>query len=173
MRKPVAALVVTLFLIAVAPVAAQQSTQGSAVGSGIGLRGWGVRVGLGVDPDQALVGIHWDLGEFIPQLRFQPDIELGVGDDALTFYATAPVHYLFRVNADFTPYAGGGIALGVVNVDLPEQAQGDEDETSFEAGARAIGGLEWTLKNGNPFAIEANFGVGDVHDFQVKVLWTF
>lgn len=172
MRKPVLALVVALLVVSVTALAAEAQTQGSSVGSGIGLRGWGVRAGLGIDPDQALVGIHWDLGEFVNNLRFQPDIELGVGDDALTFYGTAPVHYLFHVNADFTPYAGGGVVLGVVNVDLPEQAQGDDD-TSFEGGARIIGGLQWDRKNGKPFAVEANLGLGDVHDLQVKVLWTF
>ena len=172
MSKSRAALVLALFALSVAPLAAQQSSQGSSVGSGIGFRGWGLRAGLGIDPDQAIVGVHWNLGEFIPRLRFQPDIEFGLGDDTLTFYATAPVHYMFKVNADFTPYAGGGVVLGVVNVDLPEQAQG-EDDTSFEGGGRAIGGLEWTTKGGNAFAVEANFGVGDVHDMQVKALWTF
>jgi opacity protein-like surface antigen len=151
--------------------AAAVAEQGSQVGSDIELRGWGLRAGLGVDPDQVLFGFHWDLGEFVENLRFQPDVELGLGDDTLTIYGTAPVHYLFDIDGTFTPYAGGGLVIGVVSVDRPERAGGDD--TSFEGGARAIGGLQWVRKNGKPFAVEGNFGVGDVHDLQIKVLWTF
>ena len=165
-----------LLLLAPGWVAAQSQ---SSVGSGIGLRGWGLRAGLGVDPDQGLFGLQWDLGEFTRNLRFQPDVEIGLGDDVLTVYGTAPVHYVFDVDGSFKPYAGGGIALGLVNVDedaedLPFGNDGnDGDDTEFEAGARAIGGLQWERKNGKPFAVEANFGVGDVHDFQVKVWWNW
>jgi len=140
------------------------------VGADIGLRGWGIRAGLALDPDQVLFGFHWDLGEFVKNLRFQPDVELGVGDDELTVYGTAPVHYLFDIDGTFKPYAGGGLVIGVVDVDRPDPAG---DDTSFEAGARIIGGLQWTLGRGNGFAVEANLGLGDVHDFQVKAVWTF
>lgn len=166
-KRTIVGIGVSILLLALPGIDAAQSA-----GSGIGLREWGMRAGLGVDPDQALVGLQWDLGEFVSNLRFQPDIELGVGDDALTFYGTAPVHYLFNVDAGFTPYAGGGVALGLVNVDLPEEAS-DDDDTSFEAGLRAVGGLEWERKNGKPFAVELNLGIGDVHDFQVKVWWNW
>jgi opacity protein-like surface antigen len=164
----------TLLLLLVPSLAA--AAQGS-VGSGIGFQGWGLRAGLGVDPDQGLFGVQWDLGEFTRNLRFQPDIEIGLGDDVLTVYGTAPVHYVFDVDGSFRPYAGGGIALGLVNVDEeaddPPFGSDGEDDTEFEAGARAIGGLQWERKNGKPFAVEANFGVGDVHDFQVKVWWNW
>ena len=176
-NRRIARLALGLLLLVVPGLAAAQS-QGS-VGSGIGLRGWGLRAGIGVDPDQGLFGLQWDLGEFTDNLRFQPDVEVGLGDDVLTVYATAPVHYVFDVDASFAPYAGGGIALGLVNFDEdgdeppPFGNDDGDDETSFEAGARAIGGLQWERKNGKPFAIEANFGVGDVHDFQVKVWWNW
>jgi len=173
-RRIAGIIAISLLLLLVPGLAAAAQ---SSVGSGIGFRGWGLRAGLGVDPDQALFGVQWDLGEFTRNLRFQPDIEIGLGDDVLTFYGTAPVHYVFDVDGSFKPYAGGGIALGLVNVD--EEADdipfgGDaEGDTEFEAGARAIGGLQWERKNGKPFAVEANFGVGDVHDFQVKVWWNW
>ena len=175
--RRIAGLALSLLLLVMPGRAAAQS-QGS-VGSGIGLRGWGLRAGLGVDPDQGLFGVQWDLGEFTRNLRFQPDIEIGLGDDVLTVYATAPVHYVFDVDASFAPYAGGGVALGLVSVDDDADPNGNafgndgDDDTSFEAGARAIGGLQWERKNGKPFAVEANFGVGDVHDFQVKVWWNW
>jgi len=157
-------------VLGTAAVFAQQSSQ-APVGSDIGMRGWGLRAGFALDPDQVLFGFHWDLGEFVKNLRFQPDVELGVGDDELTVYGTAPVHYLFNIDGTFRPYAGGGLVIGVVNVDRPAPAGGDD--TSFEAGARIIGGLQWTLRGGNRFAVEANVGLGDVPDFQAKAVWTF
>jgi hypothetical protein len=148
--------------------AAEEEGEGQSGSGGIHLKGWGIRAGLGVDPDQALVGAHWDLGEIIDHLRLQPNVELGVGDDVLTLFAALPAHYVFRVQSKFTPYAGGGIVIGVASYDRP-----NNDDTSVEAGLRAIGGLQWPLKNGKPFAVEANIGFGDIHDFQMKVAWTF
>jgi len=151
------------------PVWAEDEAKEESSGVGaIQLKGWGIRAGLGVDPDQALVGAHWDLGEIIDHLRLQPNLELGIGDDALTLFGELPVHYMFRVQSKFTPYAGGGIVIGLAKYDRP-----NKDDTSVEGGVRILGGLQWPLKNGKPFAVEANIGFGDVHEVQVKVAWTF
>ena len=56
-----------------------------------GLRGWGPRVGLAGDPDQVVAGVHFDLGEFAPQVWFQPDVLLGFGDDVTSLECEAPV----------------------------------------------------------------------------------
>jgi len=148
--------------------AEDESRKEDSGGGGIHLKGWGIRAGLGADPDQAIVGAHWDLGDIIKNLRLQPNAELGIGDDVLTIFGELPVHYMFRVQSKFTPYAGGGIVLGVARYDSSKK-----DETSVEGGVRLIGGLQWPLKSGKPFAVEANIGIGDVHDVQMKVAWTF
>ena len=148
--------------------AEDEAREENSGGSPIQLKGWGIRAGLASSPDQAIVGIHWDLGEIIDHLRQQPNAELGLGDDALTIFGELPVHYLFRVQSKFTPYAGGGVVIGVAKYDRP-----NNDDTSVEGGIRLIGGLQWPLKNGKPFAVEANIGFGDIHDVQVEVAWTF
>jgi hypothetical protein len=156
-------------LVVTAPLWAEEQAQGqSSSGDGVHLEGWGIRAGLSVDPDQALFGFHWDLGEIVEHLRLQPNVELGLGDDVVTVFGSVPVHYMFRVQSKFTPYAGGGIVVGVASYDRP-----NNDDTSFEAGARIIGGLQWPLNNGNPLAVEVNLGLGDVQDFEAKVAWTF
>jgi len=137
-------------------------------GSPIQLKGWGIRTGLAANPDQAIVGAHWDLGEIIDHLRLQPNVELGLGDDVWTIFGELPVHYMFRVQSKFTPYAGGGIVIGLAKYDRQNNS-----DTSVEGGLRLVGGLQWPLKSGKPFAVEANLGIGDVHDVQVKVAWTF
>ena len=135
-----------------------------------GDRSWGVRVGMTDGVDQVVGGVHVNLGEVSRRVRFQPDLELGAGDDATTVYGTAPLYYRFRTHTRMTPYAGGGLALGYVDVDLPPTASGDD--SGFEVGARATGGLEWPRQDG-AFFVELSLGFGDIHDARVVAAWTF
>jgi len=137
---------------------------------GMGWKAWGVRLGVADDADQVVGGAHVNLGEVMRHVRFQPDLQLGAGDDFTTLYATAPLYYRFDTASRMTPYAGGGVALGYVDVDLPEGSNGDD--SSFEVGARATGGLEWPRVDG-AFFVELSLGFGDVHDATVMAAWTF
>ena len=139
--------------------------------SDIGWHGWGVRAGLADSADQFVGGAHFNLGELLEQVRFQPDVQLGVGDDVTTLYGTAPLYYRFDRGAGMTPYAGGGLTLGWVDRDLPAGASGDS--SSFEVGARATGGLEWAKANGEAFFVELSLGLGDTHDAVVVAAWSF
>ena len=151
---------IALMLLALAaPVSAQQ----------LGYRGLGPRVGVSSDPDQVFVGMHFNFGEFVPHLRFQPNFEVSAGDDFTILSATAPVHYRFDVNGDVTPYAGGGLTVAWVQVDLP----GGRDETDFEIAAKGVGGIEWPLRGGNDFFLELNVGFGDIQDVMVLAGWMF
>src|SRR5262245_8488909 len=76
---------------AVAQTSTTTSSGGSGGVSGIGWEGWGVRVGLSSDPDQAFGGVHFNLGHFARDVRFRPTIELGLGDDVTTLMALAEV----------------------------------------------------------------------------------
>ena len=151
-------LLLTLAVFAV-PAQAESTSD-----SDIGWYGWGIRGGLADDPDQGLLGVHFNLGEFTRNLRFQPDVQIGFGDDQTTLFATAPVHYRFVVGRSFTPYAGGGVTLGWVDV--------DHFGSEFEAGVRATGGLDWT-QDGKGFFVEMSLGFGDVHDVQILAAWSF
>lgn len=63
--------------------------------TGIGLRGWGPRVGLSDGPDQVIGGLHFDFGEFVRNVRLQPSFELGLGDDTFTLAGNLMVAYYF------------------------------------------------------------------------------
>ena len=139
--------------------------------SDIGWHSWGLRAGMASDVDQFLVGAQCNLGEFTEDLRFQPDLELGAGDDVTSLYATIPVYYRFHTRSSMTPYAGGGPALGYIEVDRPASQGGDE--SSFEVGARATGGLEWGRRDGQAFFVELSLGFGDVHDVRAVAAWQF
>jgi len=132
----------------------------------IGWNGWGVRLGLADDVDQVVGGAHFNLGEFAKNLRFQPDVQLGSGDDFTTLYGTAPVYYRFETNTSFTPYAGGGVSFGWVDDDR-------RDDSEFEVAGKATGGLEWPQAKGQAFFVELSLGFGDVHDATVMAAWSF
>lgn len=142
----------------------------------MGLRGWGPRVGLAADPDQVLLGAHFDVGDVAPRLRMVPNVQLGIGDDATVLEGTLPLHYVFgKTGAGFAPYAGGGLAVAWIDVDRDDGPGNgnDYDDSDVELGVKAIGGLEWNLGGRNRFLVELSLGIGDLHDFQVVAGWTF
>jgi hypothetical protein len=60
--------------------------------------GWGPRGGMTMDPDQAHFGMHVDAGEIVPRLRFQPNLEMGFGDDLFLVAFNAEAIYLIDIN---------------------------------------------------------------------------
>ena len=142
----------------------------SGSSSDFGWQGWGLRAGLSSDVDQFVGGAHFNLGEIATHLRFQPDVQLGTGDDVTTLYGTAPVYYRFDSGRRMTPYAGGGLAVGWVDADYGATNQSD---SSIELGAKATGGLEWSRKKEQSFFLELSLGIGDVHDATLLAAWTF
>ena len=168
MRSKWLLLILSLSLgILCAPVWAEEPEEATSESKTKRYR-WGLRVGLADDPDQVVGGALFDLGDIVENLRFQPTVELGLGDDHRILDFTAPVHYRFKVDATVTPYAGGGVALGFVEKDTPSG-----DDTDFEVAFKAIGGVEWELKSGRLFALELDLVFGDLHDVAVLAGWTF
>jgi hypothetical protein len=143
----------------------------AAPDAGSGVRGWGPRIGLAADPDQVLVGFHVDAGRISPRVRFQPDVEMGVGDDVFVLGFTAPVHYRFPASGDLKPYAGGGVTVGYWDIDRGRDDGYDDDDVEFAIDL--IGGLEWIRRGGDLFFLEFDLLAGDLHDFQFVAGWTF
>lgn len=148
--------------VAVIPAAAAEAAAGAE--TGVGFRGWGPRVGASADADQVLFGAQFDLGEFIKNLRWQPSVELGFGDDKLSLYGNFMVGYYFPVQAAVTPYAGAQVTVWLFD---------EDDAFNAEIGLYAVGGIETKLKGGNRFLAELQVGIGDVPDVRVLVGWTF
>lgn len=166
MNQHVTKWTVWLFLGAIlaAPAGAQN----------LGFHGLGPRVGLSVDPDQITGGIHFNLGEFVPNLRFQPTIEAGFGDDRTLVQVTIPVLYRFDVPGNFTPYAGGGLGVAWVDFDDDRNGPGRRgDRSDTDAAPVGIGGIEWPLRGGNDIFVELNVSRGDLPDVKVVLGWQF
>jgi hypothetical protein len=147
----------------------------------VGFRGWGPRVGVQSDPDQGLVGMQFDLGEFTKNLRWQPSFELGFGDHKTSLYGNFMVAYYFPVDAAVTPYAGASVQAWLFDNDGDncdnngnDCNDGFDDGFNSDIGLDAVGGIETKLKSGTRFLAELNVGLtSDIPEIRVLVGWTF
>ncbi len=143
---------------------------GADPGPAGGFQGWGPRIGMTMDPDQVHFGAHADFGQIANRLRFQPNVELGIGDDMTVGALNFEVNYRFREEWNvWTPYAGGGLALLLIEHDT----EGIDTDTETEVGATVLGGIERGTSGGNRFFIEAKLGLIDAPDVKFTVGWTF
>ncbi len=155
------AVVLSIVFLGVAPAAAQDD---------VGYRGWGPRLGATIDPDQFHFGAHMDFGHFARHIRFQPNVELGIGDDLTLLAVNLEGSYRFRENWDvWTPYAGGGLGINFLSFD----GNGLGDDTETELGLNILAGIEKGLSGGDRFFLEAKAGLADSPDFKFTLGWTF
>jgi hypothetical protein len=153
-----------LVAAALVPAAARADTEAD-----IQYRGWGPRVGITSGPDQVHFGTHVDFGNIAERVRFQPNFELGIGDNftigALNFEAA----YRFADRWDqWAPYLGGGVGLNFTSND-----NGRGDEMNTGAGLNFLGGIEKGLSSGDRFFTELKLGMADSPEFKVTSGWTF
>lgn len=140
-----------------------------AAAQDIGFNTWGLRAGASDDPDQFVVGVQADFGEFIPNLRFQPNVELGLGDDTTVLSLTAPVHYRFPVEGSLILYGGGGLTLGFIDRDEPRAG---EEDSNFEISPMAAGGIAWPVGQ-SELSLELNLIGGDFPNVKLMAGWMF
>lgn len=140
--------------------------------AGLGWYGAGPRVGVSSDPDQVFGGAQFDLGEFTRNLRLQPSVELGVGDDRVTLYGNFMTAWYFPVKANVTPYAGAQVTASLTNFDN-DATPPNGDDTDTQIGLGAVGGIETRLKSGTRFLAELQVKLTDFPDVRVLVGWTF
>ncbi len=149
--------------------------------AGFGFQGWGPRVGISSDPDQIFGGVHFDLGEFGPGVRFQPSAEIALGDDVTTLTANGMVSYYFPVDAPVTPYAGGQITVAYYDFDSDCSGFGNsffssnetDCDSETEIGPAAVGGIEMKLDGGSRFLGELSIGLSDLPEMKITAGWTF
>lgn len=133
----------------------------------LGYQTWGLRGGVGVDPDQGIIGVQWNLGNFTRRIRLQPNFELGFGDNAVIGNLGIPIHYRFGNSPNYTPFVGGGVLLGYINYD--EKKSGSSSDWFIEP--LALVGIEWPLSGGGQLLVELDLSFGDAHDAKLLLGW--
>ncbi|MBI4530960.1 MAG: hypothetical protein HY709_05495 [Candidatus Latescibacteria bacterium] len=132
--------------------------------------GVGVRAGMTIRPDQFHFGGHVDLGEFTEGFRFQPNVEIGLGEDRTLLAFNAEGLYFFDRSHRWTPYTGGGIG---VHLDRHSKGVSDSDRTITDVGLNVLAGLERSIKKDRALFVETKIGIDDAPDFKLTVGMTF
>ena len=149
------------------PAPAFAATMARAVSTGIG-----PRVGFSSSPDQFVVGGQLVIGEVAPNLTFDPNLEIGLGDHLTAVGFNFDLHYHFDTHTTWRPYVGAGATLNVVSFD--EDVFGDRSSET-DAGGGLVVGAGVPTASGSRFFTELKLGlVGDfIPDFKMMAGWNF
>lgn len=145
-------IVITLFLIIFSGASAQEGS-------------FAARVGMGLNPDQFVIGAQFAIGKKAGVARIVPSVDLGFGDNVTTIDFNAD--FLFRLKVEDTGFGffgGGGPTLGFADY------KGGSD---WNLGLSLVGGAELPLIAGHPSTLEARFGIGDIPDFRLLLAIMF
>ena len=124
-------------------------------------QGVGVRAGASVSPDQFYFGGHVETAPLVEQLRFRPNLEIGLGNDVTVVAVNLEFAYLFPQSRGWSLYAGGGPALNIIDT---ERGTNSEGGFNLLAGASHEGGLFGELKVG--FLDSPTFKIGVGYTFR-------
>ncbi len=123
---------------------------------------WGLRGGFSFDIDQVLVGAQVDFGTLMEdKVRFEPNVELGFGNDFLTLGLAGDFKYVFEGD-DFLPFLTSGLQLTFSE----DNEAGDRSGTDLSLNLG--GGLYFPIGYKDCF-VDTRFGLGAVHDLRIVV----
>jgi hypothetical protein len=144
----------------------------SALAQGPVVTSYGVRTGFSTNPDQLVLGGQMSIGEVAPNLTFDPNLELGFGDNVTLIAFNLDMHYHFDLQGStWRPYVGAGAGINWFQFDLPAPFA-DDSETKV-AGSLILG-VGVPTQSGNRFFSELKVGLGDwTPDMKLLVGWNF
>lgn len=147
---------------------------GTAFGQEIGVRSYGLRGGINMNPDQFNFGAHVDAGSLASRVRFQPSFELGLGNGVTLAAANFDAHYLFTARS-FRPYAGGGLGVNFIDV---TSGIGRGGGLNIEPVLNLVGGVEWGAPRPGSrafrrYLLEARIGMGDTPELKLVAGFSF
>jgi hypothetical protein len=114
----------------------------------------GVRAGVSVNPDQFYFGGHAETANLVGNLRFRPNLEVGVGDNVTLVAFNIEFAYHFPSQRSWHAYAGGGPALNFIRF---------RGETDSEGGLNLLAGVQHAR------GLFAEFKVGTLDSPDVKL----
>jgi hypothetical protein len=117
----------------------------------------GIRAGLSVDPDQFYFGGHVETRPLIDQLRFKPNVEIGIGNDLTLVAMNIEFAYVFPSQRDWNMYAGAGPALVIADTNSDTDSGGG---FNLFVGASHDSGLFVEFKVGMVDSPNVKIGVG-------------
>ncbi len=130
-------------------------------------------MGVTIDPDQFHIGGHVAFGEIYPGWIFQPNVEVGIGDNLTIVAINLETIYKFSETVgEMGLYGGLGLGVNFIEYDVDEDRDFRRDDDDTELGLNLIIGLDKTV-NRDSFFGEFKVGLGDSPDFKLTFGWTF
>lgn len=155
-------LVLAALLLAAFPLGARAAATVTSIGP---------RVGLSLSPDQVVFGGQLSVGPVAQDLTFDPDLELGFGDNQTVTALNFDMHYHLRLSgSDWRPYVGFGLGLNFIGHDEPAPLR---DESNTNVGGNFIFGAQIPTGSSTKFLGELKLGLGDIPSFKLLVGWNF
>jgi len=126
----------------------------------LGSAHWGVRGGIGAEPDQGVFGVHLESAPLLTGLTFKPNVEVGIGDDddSLDVNMEFAYHMPFQ-KTDWAVYIGGG----------PAAIFAFETEPNLRSGIALMVGLE----KGKKWMFEVKVGDGSSSRLKLTAGYNF
>ncbi len=132
----------------------------TSTGQAAGNVSFGARAGLGLNPDQFVVGLQASYGSVAKVFQFAPSFDIGFGDNMTTLVINGDFVLPFSLPRSSTRlYAGAGPTLGIY-----EPKGGGSDS---EIGLTLVGGIMIPMASTNAYNLECRIGIGDVPDLRV------
>ena len=149
MRSYTVATALLLSLLVAGPASAQAKNA------------FGGRAGLGLQPDQFVVGVQSRFGNIGSAFRLAPSFDIGLGDNVTTYTANGDMLVSLPLPKSSTSlYLGAGPSVAVFD------HSGGSDT---ELGLTFVGGMMTPMGSGNNYNMEVRLGVGDVPDVRFLV----
>lgn len=117
----------------------------------------GVRAGVSVNPDQFYFGGHAETAPLVGNLRFRPNLEVGVGDNTTLVAFNIEFAYHFPSQQSWHAYAGAGPALNFIRRGGETNSEGG---LNLLIGIQHSGGLFAEFKVGTLDSPDVKMGVG-------------
>lgn len=150
-------VIVTVFFLPLANGFAQEGHSGL---------GFGLRAGLGLDPDQFALGGQFSLGKKLGIARVVPSIDLGFGDNLTTVaFNTDFLLRLIVEDANFGFYGGAGPTVALFDFN-----RGGSD---WKVGLSVVAGTQLPLFRNRATNLEARFSIGNIPDFRLLFVVVF
>ncbi len=117
----------------------------------------GVQGGLSMDPDQVFFGGHVETSPLVENLRFRPNVDIGLGDNITLIAFNFDFTYTFAARRPWNLYGGAGPAINWVDFD-----SGSDTEGGFNliVGAKHRDGMFFEMRIGVMDSPDLKFGVG-------------
>lgn len=167
MRRWICTLLTVVLLPVFSPLAMAQESESTSSGQGGSPGAFALRAGLGIDPDQFVVGGQFTLPNRFGPMRIVPSLDLGFGDSITTILLNGDLIFSLNVeDTKFRLYGGGGPALAYLNP--------DGGGSQWKLGLYLVAGTGVPVFKKQSTNIEARFGITDnMPDFRILFVLGF